>query len=78
MPVLLNRMRGIIMNMYKSNYDKSGFSGNFEDGSCEIFSYQGNQVRLLTVFKNGKESVAVVEDTRGEQFEVFKNQLYKV
>ena len=66
------------MQGFKNGYDKSNLDGNFEDDSYEVFSYQGNQVRVLTVFKNGKDSVAIVEDIRGEQFEVFKNQLYKV
>ncbi len=35
-------------------------------------------VMKLLVIKNGEDSVAIVENVRGEQFEVFKNQLCKV
>ncbi len=66
------------MQGFKNSYNKSNLDVNFKDDSYEVFSYQGKQVKVLTVFKNGKDSVAIVEDGRGEQFEVFKNQLYKV
>lgn len=43
----------------------------------ENFSYQGTQVIIVTVFKTGANSIAIVEDINtGEQFEVFRNQLY--
>ena len=45
--------------------------------SQETFSYQGNEVIIITVFKTGINSVAIVEDINsGEQYEVFRNQLY--
>lgn len=62
-------LRSIIMQIY-INYDDS-------DKTQEIYSYQGSQVIIITVFKTGKNSVAIVEDINtGEQFEVFKAQLY--
>lgn len=50
---------------------------NFEDTEDqEIYSYQGKRVIIITVFYNGDKSIAIVEDENGEQFEVFKEQLY--
>ena len=50
---------------------------NFEDREDqEIYSYQGREVIIVTVFYSGAKSVAIVEDEEGEQFEVFKEQLY--
>ena len=47
------------------------------DKAQETFSYQGTQVIIVTIFKTGVNSIAIVEDINtGEQFEVFKNQLY--
>jgi len=43
----------------------------------ETYSYQGNEVIIVTVFKTGINSVAIVEDINtGEQYEIFRNQLY--
>ena len=48
-----------------------------ESDTKETFSYQGTQVVIVTVFKTGANSIAIVEDINtGEQFEVFRNQLY--
>jgi len=43
----------------------------------ETYTYQGNEVIIITVFRTGINSIAIVEsiDT-GEQFEVFHDQLY--
>lgn len=51
---------------------------NYNDADTkETFSYQGTQVIIVTVFKTGANSIAIVEDINtGEQFEVFRNQLY--
>ncbi len=50
---------------------------NFEDREEQkIYSYQGRDVIIITVFINGSKSIAIVEDESGEQFEVFKDQLY--
>ena len=50
---------------------------NEENQAKDTFSYQGTQVIIITVFKTGVNSVAIVEDINtGEQFEVFRNQLY--
>ena len=52
---------------------------NYNDSqkTQETYSYQGTQVIIITVFKTGANSVAIVEDINtGEQFEVFKAQLY--
>ena len=57
------------MNEYK-NISNS----NYES---QTYSYQGNKVIIVTVFKTGVNSIAIVEDVNtGEQYEVFKNQLY--
>ena len=60
--------RSIIMNT--NSYDDS-------NEAQETFSYQGNEVVIITVFKTGINSIAIVEDINtGEQFEVFRDQLY--
>lgn len=59
-----------------STYENTkSYSGSNE--AQETFSYQGNEVIIITVFKTGINSIAIVEDTNtGEQFEVFRDQLY--
>ena len=48
-----------------------------DDKASETYSYQGSEVIIITVFKTGTNSIAIVEDINtGEQFEVFKSQLY--
>jgi len=54
---------------------------NFNDNkrseeSQEIYRYNGVEVVIITVFHDGEKPVAIVEDEEGEQFEVFKEQLY--
>ena len=50
---------------------------NGADDTAETYSYQGTEVIIITVFKTGINSVAIVEDVNtGEQFEVFRDQLY--
>ena len=50
---------------------------NFSDReNQEIYSYEGRDVIIITVFNNGAKSIAIVEDENGEQFEVFKDQLH--
>jgi len=50
---------------------------NDSDNIQETYSYQGSQVIIVTIFKTGANSIAIVEDVNtGEQFEVFKSQLY--
>ena len=45
--------------------------------SIETYSYQGNEVTIITVFKTGINSIAIVENVNtGEQYEVFRDQLY--
>jgi hypothetical protein len=45
--------------------------------ASETYSYQGSEVIIITVFKTGINSIAIVEDINtGEQFEVFRDQLY--
>ncbi len=39
------------------------------------YLYQGTLVYLVTVFNEGSNSIAIVEDEKGEQFEVFKRDL---
>ena len=50
---------------------------NSRSESIETYSYQGSEVIIITVFKTGINSIAIVEDVNtGEQFEVFRDQLY--
>ena len=43
----------------------------------DTYSYQGTEVIIITIFKTGVNSIAIVEDINtGEQFEVFRDQLY--
>ena len=43
----------------------------------ETYSYQGSEVVIITVFKTGINSIAIVEDINtGEQYEVFRDLLY--
>ena len=50
---------------------------NESDNTYETYSYQGTEVIVITVFKTGTNSVAIIEDINtGEQFEVFRDQLY--
>ena len=47
------------------------------DTTQDTYSYQGTVVIIITIFKTGINSVAIVEDvSTGEQFEVFRDQLY--
>jgi len=60
------------MNRYKNSnsYDES-------NEVRETYSYQGSNVVIITVFKTGVNSIVIVEDINtGEQFEVFRDQLY--
>lgn len=60
-----------------SIYEQNAKSYRDSNDSQETFSYQGNEVIIITVFKTGINSVAIVEDINsGEQYEVFRNQLY--
>ena len=62
----------LYMSTYKNNnsYDES-------NEARETYSYQGSEVMIITVFKTGANSIAIVEDINtGEQFEVFRDQLY--
>lgn len=60
------------MRTYKNN------SSTIESNKPkDTYSYQGNEVIIITVFKTGINSVAIVEDVNtGEQFEVFRDQIY--
>jgi len=51
---------------------------NKSDDTSKTYLYQGAEVIIIiTVFKTGINSVAIVEDVNtGEQFEVFRDQLY--
>jgi len=58
------------------NY-KNNSSTTESNKTQDIYSYQGNEVMIITVFKTGVNSIAIVEDVNtGEQFEVFRAQLY--
>ena len=49
---------------------------NFADRNQQkIYSYQGKDVIIITVFEKGRKSTAIIEDENGEQFEVYKDQL---
>ena len=59
------------------NTNENTKSYSASNKSEETYSYQGNEVIIITVFKTGINSIAIVEDVNtGEQFEVFKDQLY--
>ena len=55
-----------------SNFDGNLISEDFQ----KIYTYNGVEVVIITVFHDGDKPVAIVEDEEGEQFEVFKEQLY--
>ncbi len=64
----------IIMNTHKNT---KSYSDSNEPQ--EIYSYQGNEVIIITVFRTGINSIAIVEDVNtGAQYEIFRDQLYKV
>ena len=45
--------------------------------TVETYSYQGSEVIIVTVFSSSSGNIALVEDINtGEQYEVFKDQLY--
>ena len=47
--------------------------------SQETYSYQGNEVIIITAFNTGINSIAIVEDVNtGAQYEIFRDKLYKV
>ena len=53
------------------NYNES------DDTTSETYTYQGTEVIIITVFKTAINSVAIIQDINtGEQFEVFRDQLY--
>jgi len=59
------------------NKDNDAYGKEDSSKACETFSYQGSEVVVVTVFNTGMNSVAIVEDINtGEQYEVFRNQLY--
>ena len=56
---------------------KNSNSYQESNDSIETYSYQGNEVIIITVFKTGINSIAIVENVNtGEQYEVFRDQLY--
>lgn len=60
------------MHIYK-NSDSENKS--FEN--METYSYDGKEVVIVTVFKTGINSIAIVEDVNtGEQYEVLRDKLY--
>jgi len=47
------------------------------EDNLETYSYQGSEVIIVTVFSSSSGNIALVEDINtGEQYEVFKDQLY--
>jgi hypothetical protein len=66
-------LRSIIMREYKYTNEN-----NEANDRLETYSYQGIKVVIITVFKTGSTNhIAIVEDVNtGEQFEVFRDQLY--
>ena len=52
-------------------------NNNRSDIVLETYLYLGTEVIIITVFNIGTDSIAIVEDVNtGEQFEVFRDQLY--
>jgi len=59
------------------NTHKNTKSYSDSNEAQETYSYQGNEVIIVTVFKTGINSIAIVEDVNtGAQYEVFHDQLY--
>lgn len=40
-----------------------------------VFIYKGSKVKVITVFSDTKDSIALVEDEKGKLFEVLKVEL---
>lgn len=47
------------------------------DYTQETYTYQGDEVFLITVFHEENNHIALVENKNGEQFEIPKNLLHK-
>lgn len=41
----------------------------------ETFTYNGSEVKIITVFSDEKDAIALVEDENGELFEVSRDSL---
>jgi len=41
----------------------------------DFFTYNGSKVKVITVFRDSKDSIALVEDENGELFEVTRDSL---
>ena len=41
----------------------------------DTFTYNGSKVKIITVFNDSKGSIALVEDDKGELFEVARDSL---
>jgi len=41
----------------------------------DLFTYNGSKVKIITVFSDSKDSIALVEDENGELFEVERDSL---
>ena len=54
--------------------NQTGYDNEPEE-TFELYSYLGVKVIIITLFKT--DNIAIVEDVNtGEQFEVFRDQLY--
>ncbi len=60
--------------MLESN-NLSTSSQTINSGEDETFTYNGKEVKIITVFNDAKESTALVEDESGEIFQVPKSSL---
>jgi len=48
-----------------------------QETTLETYSYQGSEVIIVTIFTSNNGNIAIVEDINtGEQYEVYKDQLY--
>ena len=45
------------------------------NSDTDTYTYNGSQVKIITVFTDNGESTALVEDENGELFEVLRDSL---
>ena len=61
--------------MYQLNNCTTIPSKLLHNGDNDIFTYNGEKVKIITVFSDKKDSVALVEDENGELVEVARDSL---
>lgn len=61
--------------MYQLNSSSNLSSHTVHNTEEELFTYNGSTVKIITVFSDSQDAVALVEDENGELFEVSKAAL---